>query len=778
MNEETTKALTNLAKMFGSDRVLTSQEIDKVLNGILKMLLENKKETEALNVETKAQVEKLLNKFLDKYAVFVEDMKTLEGDVSDIQSGMLKKVENKISEVTYLLEEAKKINVKEEKLEIDDIVQAVLENITLPETKEMLEITGERMIDLINETEDSEENKISWKKIKDIPDFFTTPQTKKSKLGKGGMSPTVLRQAVDLDHTTRADGYAIVWDETTQKHKYVANSGGGGSGSGTVNSGTQYRLAYYATTGTAVSQAGAITGSRVLVSDTNGVPTHSSVTTTVLGYLDATSSIQTQLNAKQGTITTGTTSQYFRGDLSLATFPTALSSFTNDSGYITASSTTTFTNKSISGSTNTISNLDTTMFATNIIDTDSTLAANSDTRISSQKAVKSYVDNALTGLFWKPAVRVATTTNGTLATAFANGQTVDGVTLATGDRILLKNQTTATENGIYVVASSGAPSRASDSDTGTELISATVFVKEGTSNADTQWTCTNNSITIGSTNIVFAQVSGAGTYSAGTGLSLSGNQFSIDSTVATLTGSQAFTNKTYNGLTVSTTTGTLTISNGKTLTASASITLAGTDGSSLSLAGNLTTSGANAITLTTSGATNVTLPTTGTLATLAGTETFTNKTLTNPTINGAVVTGDFQTDGLPDTDDTWTGKSTNSFNAAGTIAQFDCVYMTSSSTWALTDADAIGTAGNVLVMMAGAAGTASNPLRVIEPGSWVRNDAWNWTVGGTLYLDTTTPGGMTQTAPSGADDVVKVVGYAVSADVIYFAPSVNWIIHT
>ncbi len=162
----------------------------------------------------------------------------------------------------------------------------------------------------------------------------------------------------------------------------------------------------------------------------------------------------------------------------------------------------------------------------------------------------------------------------------------------------------------------------------------------------------------------------------------------------------------------------------------------------------------------------------------ASTNTLTNKTLTTPVINGATLNGDIQVDATPNSDDTWNGKSTNTFNAGATVAQFDCVYLSSSSTWLLTDADAIGTAGNVLVMMAGAAGTNGNPLRVIEPGSWVRNDAWNWTVGGVLYLDTATPGGMTQTAPSGEDDVVKIVGHAVSADVIYFNPSVNWIIHT
>ncbi|MDI1345260.1 MAG: hypothetical protein PSV22_14330 [Pseudolabrys sp.] len=161
-------------------------------------------------------------------------------------------------------------------------------------------------------------------------------------------------------------------------------------------------------------------------------------------------------------------------------------------------------------------------------DTDITLAANSDTLLATQKAVKAYVDNLVTGLAWKPAVRVATTANGTFATAFQDGSVVDGVTLVTGDRILLKNQTTATQNGIYRVNFGASPTRTTDADVGAELVNATVFVSEGTANADTQWTCTNNTtITIGSTSIAFAQVSGAGTYSAGTGLSLTGNQFAI-----------------------------------------------------------------------------------------------------------------------------------------------------------------------------------------------------------------------------------------------------------
>jgi Protein of unknown function (DUF2793) len=139
-------------------------------------------------------------------------------------------------------------------------------------------------------------------------------------------------------------------------------------------------------------------------------------------------------------------------------------------------------------------------------DTDGTLAANSDAKIATQKATKTYVDARVAGLSWKQAVRAASTANGTLATDFENGDTLDGVTLATGDRILLKNQSAGAENGIYVVAASGAPARSTDADIGAELVNASVYISEGTINADTQWTCTTNAaITIGSTSLTFAQ---------------------------------------------------------------------------------------------------------------------------------------------------------------------------------------------------------------------------------------------------------------------------------
>jgi hypothetical protein len=178
------------------------------------------------------------------------------------------------------------------------------------------------------------------------------------------------------------------------------------------------------------------------------------------------------------------------------------------------------------------------------LDTDGTLAANSDARIPSQKAVKTYADaigaaavvtaNAYTdaavnGRSWKDAVRAATTANGTLATAFENGDVIDGVTLATGDRILLKDQSTATQNGIYIVAASGAPTRATDADSGAELVDASCYVSEGSTNADLQFTCTTNApIVLGVTNLTFVQSGSGSTYTAdGSTLQLVGTQFSI-----------------------------------------------------------------------------------------------------------------------------------------------------------------------------------------------------------------------------------------------------------
>ena len=150
-------------------------------------------------------------------------------------------------------------------------------------------------------------------------------------------------------------------------------------------------------------------------------------------------------------------------------------------------------------------------------------------------ATKQYVDNLTANVSWKDSVRVATTTNGALATAYTSGQTVDGVTLATGDRILLKNQTTGSENGIYVVQSSGAPVRASDADTAAELRGAIVTVEEGSTNGDKAFQLTTDNVTLGTTSLVFSPFAVGQTYTASNGVTLVGSDFRAVAGDATIT---------------------------------------------------------------------------------------------------------------------------------------------------------------------------------------------------------------------------------------------------
>jgi hypothetical protein len=135
-------------------------------------------------------------------------------------------------------------------------------------------------------------------------------------------------------------------------------------------------------------------------------------------------------------------------------------------------------------------------------------------------ATKAYVDAARSGLDVKQSVRAATTANINPATAL----TIDGVELAVGDRVLVKNQDTAANNGIYVVAS-GSWARAEDADSSAEVTTGMfTFVSEGTVNADSGWVLTtNDAITLGTTGLTFVQFSGAGQITAGAGLTKDGN---------------------------------------------------------------------------------------------------------------------------------------------------------------------------------------------------------------------------------------------------------------
>ena len=147
---------------------------------------------------------------------------------------------------------------------------------------------------------------------------------------------------------------------------------------------------------------------------------------------------------------------------------------------------------------------------------------------------KEYVDAVKVGLDFKDSVRAASTANVTVS---GPGSAIDGVTLASNDRVLLKNQSTASENGIYVFnGAASAMTRATDADSSTEVTSGMfVFVEEGTVNADNGFVLTTDgTITVGSTSLAFAQFSGAGQIVAGDGLTKTGNQIDANDDNITL----------------------------------------------------------------------------------------------------------------------------------------------------------------------------------------------------------------------------------------------------
>jgi len=175
-------------------------------------------------------------------------------------------------------------------------------------------------------------------------------------------------------------------------------------------------------------------------------------------------------------------------------------------------------------------------------------------------ANKAYVDSVAQGLDTKASVVAATTVNITLSGA----QTIDGIAIVAADRVLVKNQTAPANNGLYLCAS-GAWTRTTDMNTWAQVPNAYVFVETGTTQADTGWVCTSDAGgTLGTTAITWTQFSGAGSFTAGNGLTLTGNQFSLTAPVTLANGGtgQTSASAAFNALSPITTTGDLILGNG------------------------------------------------------------------------------------------------------------------------------------------------------------------------------------------------------------------------
>lgn len=205
----------------------------------------------------------------------------------------------------------------------------------------------------------------------------------------------------------------------------------------------------------------------------------------------------------------------------------------------------TLTNKTISGASNTLTNIANASLTNSSVTVGTTaialgassltlggltsVAVTQDPVSALQLATKQYVDAVAQGLDPKASCVAATTANITLS----GTQTIDGVALIAGDRCLVKDQTLNQDNGIYLVAA-GAWTRATDMDIWAEVPGAFTFIEQGTIYADTGWVCTSNAGgTLGTTPITWVQFAGVGSYTAGTGLTLTGTQFSITNTAVT-----------------------------------------------------------------------------------------------------------------------------------------------------------------------------------------------------------------------------------------------------
>lgn len=161
-------------------------------------------------------------------------------------------------------------------------------------------------------------------------------------------------------------------------------------------------------------------------------------------------------------------------------------------------------------------------------------------------ATKAYVDALLQGWKWKEPVRAASTANLTLSGA----QTIDGVAVIAGDRVLVKNQSTGANNGIYLCAA-GSWTRTTDFDASAEVLLSSVFVSEGTTLGNTQWVMTTDGpITLNTTALVWTQTGGGASYTAGNGISLSSGVFSIDTSITARRMSAAIGNGALTTITV------------------------------------------------------------------------------------------------------------------------------------------------------------------------------------------------------------------------------------
>lgn len=490
------------------------------------------------------------------------------------------------------------------------------------------------------------------------------------------------------------------------------------------------------------------------------------------------------------------------------------------------------------------------------LDTDTTLAADSDAKVPSQKAIKAYVDGLSQGLSIKQSVRVATATalatNTYLAgviTETANGAlTIDGVAVDNGDRVLIKDEGTAANNGIYIVTSKGSAgtpfvlTRSSDMNTNSEIPGAFTFVEDGTVNDAAGFVVASaGPFTIGTTAINWTQFSGAGQITAGAALTKSGNTLDVAVDGSTIEISSDALRIKDDGVTyakiqnVSATDkllGRVTAGAGDieeiTFTdfaqsliddadaATARTTLGlviGTnvqayDADLATIAGLTATTDNFIVSVASAWASRTPAQVRTTLGLVIGTnvqawdadlDTWAGKTapsgtvlgttdaqqITNKTLGDALIMAEnaaILMDPAMSADGKYNGI-TRAGTAGTALAFGDLVYLDpTDSRWELVDANsaagADGDARGVIGICVLAAAGDGSATTILLYGIVRADTAFpTMTVNNPMYISETA-GDITGTQPTTADVVIRVVGFGLTADELFFCPSPDYITHT